>query len=962
MQKLPFGLSLLVFLSCFLSVLAAAQTTTAGKPALVRLPQKLDATTEEALKHAAIEVLHYYGNNTYLLSAFPEHIKGAIAGSVAKARPENLTAEFAEDGAGLLQLDLVAVHPDVISHLQPYLDSIGFLTDARQVEGGVTLRGKVAPAQLASLLAHPLVRNATPILEEVIPYNIEGRIAQTVTPLNAGIPGAPDLNGQGVVIGIGDGGQLSVHPDIGDRVLFSTTYYNPAWGNHPDMVAGIVAGAGNINSRHRGVACEADLIIEPSSRITYMAPTYLSQYQMSLTNNSYGPSFHCNTANKYYGSSASIDQQLFDNPSLLHVYAVGNSGLSSCNGLPTSYSSIPGGAQNAKNALSVGNLRFDRTRFIGSSAGPTLDGRLKPEIMAIGHTVTSNNRSASYSTGTGTSYAAPGVVGTLGLLTERYSALHSGSLPSGALLKAVVCNTAEDVGPQGPDFQHGFGLINGVHALAALENGEYHEGLLGPAQQYSHTLNVPAGTEQVKVLLYWPEPAGSTSNTEPTLVNDFDLRLVTPAGDTLLPWVLDAANPTQLAVRGRDSLNNIEQVTIDSPTPGNYTVIVYGRNLPLGTTDFALSCMNVQPEVMLTCPFGGEALAPGEATYIAWNASPGQSGTWKVEYKTNGGAWQTIESSIAAQQRHITWTPTQAQAELEFRVINEATGLADQTDAPVQLLGSPGSLSSSAFCNGDIQLSWPHVSGAQAYEVYRFNGTGMEVIASTTDSTIVLTSLNVGTDSLFSVAAVSPSGKTGPRAYATQKLSEIGGENCYAPLPVEWVDVQAEKEDEATIQISWTVASELNNERFEIQRRWPDSEWETIGSTTGRGSAPDAKTYLWRDTDFLIGGSTYYRIRQIDFDGSDAFSPIVVHNDQQSLIGNLLNVQENPVGNTLKVSTETNSSAMLAVINLAGQQVASFNLQPGNNHIPWPEALGNGMFILRLATPGASQSTRIFKQ
>jgi hypothetical protein len=295
-------------------------------------------------------------------------------------------------------------------------------------------------------------------------------------------------------------------------------------------------------------------------------------------------------------------------------------------------------------------------------------------------------------------------------------------------------------------------------------------------------------------------------------------------------------------------------------------------------------------------------------------------------------------------------------------VTNETTGLADQTDAPVQLLGSPGSISSSAFCNGDIQLSWPHVSGAQSYEVYRFNGTDMEVIATTVDSTIILTSLNVGTDSVFSVAAFAPSGKTGPRAYATQKLSEIGGENCYAPLPVEWVDVQAAKENEQALLVSWTVASELNNERFEIERRWPDSDWETIGSLPGRGSAGDAKTYFWRDTDFLAGGSTYYRIRQIDYDGSSALSPIVVHNDQQLLTDNLLNLQENPVGNTLKVTTSSKSTTMLAVLNLAGQQVASFDIPPGENHIPWPEALGTGMYILRVAAPGASQSIRILKQ
>ncbi len=937
-----------------------AQTTSQAKK-IVRLDGPLGTESEKALAKEGIKILHYYGDQTYLLSGQPTTVKHSPV-QLAASRSQ-LARDISAESSAEIEVDLVLAYAKAERELQNVLAKAGFKKAKEQVSGGITLTGVVAENQLKSLLEHPLILNATPVLGEAVPYNLEARIGQSVTPLNSGIPGAPNLNGQGVVLGVGDGGKLSGHPDIGDRVISSTSYYNSAWRNHPDMVSGIMASTGSVYSENRGVACEAELVIEPTSGIVYNAPTHLANFQMSITNNSYGPSFNCTSANKYYGSSASVDQQLFDNPNLIHVYAVGNSGSSSCNGLPASYGTIPGGAQVAKNTLSVGNMRFNRTRFVGSSAGPTFDGRIKPEIVAIGHNVTSNNRQGGYSTGTGTSYAAPGVAATLGLLTQRYKELNGGVLPEGALLKAIACNTAEDLGPAGPDFQHGFGLINGVKALNALNNSTYHQGSLSFNGQYAQSISTSHTTEQLKVLLYWPDQAGPTANTGATLVNNFDLQVVAPNGDTIRPWVLDPINPANVAVRGIDTLNNIEQVTIPNPTQGTYQILVNGVHLPYGSTDYVLSWVVEEPEVMLTCPYGGESINPFEDMYIGWEASSGQAGTWKIEYNVDGGAWQTIQAGIANAVRNIVWSPPVENSNLSFRVTNESSLLSDETNSPTFALAAPATITGESFCDGGIALNWSPVNSATSYEVYKFDGSEMELVSTVSDTFINLQNLSAGVDSLFTVAAVSPSGKTSQRAFAVAQKSEVDGAGCLAPLPVEWVAVGA-AQDGDYIKVSWTVAAELNNERFEVLRSDNGHDWSSIATVAGRGDAQTAKTYSFLDQDVRAGGITYYQIQQVDFDGQSDLSDIVAyeHVQQAGESSTSVTLIENPITSELRLQSTAANPLTVSLYDLSGKECGVFQLSSGENSYAWPSGLGAGMYLLEAKTNSGVESLKLVKR
>ena len=125
------------------------------------------------------------------------------------------------------------------------------------------------------------------------------------------------------------------------------------------------------------MAPEATLLMQKTSLITYYAEDYVTDYNMVLTNNSYGTSFNCNTNGAYNYTSQNLDWQLREFPHLLHVFAAGNSGRKTCTTYPEGYRTVLRYYQSAKNVLTVGSTQEDRSIWASSSRGPVRDGRLK---------------------------------------------------------------------------------------------------------------------------------------------------------------------------------------------------------------------------------------------------------------------------------------------------------------------------------------------------------------------------------------------------------------------------------------------------------------------------------------------------------------------------------------------------------------------------------------------------------
>jgi hypothetical protein len=600
----------------------------------------------------------------------------------------------------------------------------------------------------------PFISSLAPIHLEDILLNYNNRAIHSVQSLSADV--GRNLRGKNLIIGIGDNADPSGHIDLAGKLILRTDEPVDYHGTH---TSGTIAGGGILNPMYTGMAPGAHLVVNDFSNIIVNSPTYVTDYNMPLTSNSYfnGES-GCPGDGDYNVLSYYVDSQMLALPKLLHVFAAGNDGPFDCSPFPVTFGTIKSGFQTGKNILTVGSI--DNALYTigyGSSHGPTNDGRIKPELVAGGVNITSTIPVNSYDTYTGTSMACPTVAGILALITERYRQLNGGAYPDGALLKTLVTNGAVDLGNPGPDFTYGFGMINGRTTVEALEQHHYFTGSVSNNTSQQFTIpSVPSGAFQIKIMLYWPD-APSISVSPVSLVNDLDLTVTEPSGTIHLPMVLDhtPADVNNNAIEGADHINNIEQVLVNNPSAGNYTIIVNGLSVPQGPQPFYIAYEVIQPSVSVEYPFGGETWVPGQTENIRWNAYGGDPNGFTLEFSNDGGSsWNTIDNAIPSAARSYSWTvPAVVSNKALMRITRNTTGYSDTSDYPFTILGQPG-LTVTNTCPGYAQLNWNKVAGADSYDILQFSGDSMGVIAHTTDTAFLATPLKKDSSYWFSVRAV----------------------------------------------------------------------------------------------------------------------------------------------------------------------------------------------------------------
>ncbi len=95
--------------------------------------------------------------------------------------------------------------------------------------------------------------------------------------------------------------------------------------------------------------------------------------------------------------------------------------------------------------------------------------------------------------------------------------------------------------------------------------------------------------------------------------------------------------------------------------------------------------------------------------------------------------------------------------------------------------------------------------------------------------------------------------------------------NCLQILPVEWLSLEIQVINDKIAQLKWQTATEINNDYFEIQRSKDGVSWEYVGEVKGSGTTNHIKNYQFNDMNPLVEQS-YYRIKQVDYDGAFDFS------------------------------------------------------------------------------------------
>ncbi|WP_025764281.1 S8 family serine peptidase [Dyadobacter tibetensis] len=706
-----------------------------GQLLVIQFEQMPDSVVRNAMRAEGVELLDYIPNR-----AFSAYVKGELSLSLLQRHKVRavfpLAAEQKLDPDLLLSLTdqdtaiEVWVSPVSVLSLEEFRASLkkeGFSLLPDPVDHAAIVSVRLVPDEILRLAALPLVQfiQAAPGPDEAINdksiANSRANVLRSVT------TGGRNLTGAGVVVGVGDDSNPFQHVDFTGRII---NHAGVSAGRHGVHVMGTLAGAGLQNERYTGYAPKATMVVQYFGKIFSYAPSYVADYGMVLTNNSYGADVNnCETFGKYDLYSQILDQQAFDMPHLQHVFAAGNSGSITCAQYPSGFGNVLGGYQASKNVLTVGNSTSAGVVNGMSSRGPVRDGRLKPEIMAQGTLVSSSVPTDTYVSSTGTSMASPAVSGGLTLLYQRYRQLNGGQNPKNGLMKALICNGATDLGNAGPDYKYGFGWMNLVRSLQILESAQFRNDSVSHGQQKSVSVSIPANTAQLKVMLYWNDPAASTLSAQ-ALVNNLDLTVTTPAGEIKRPLVLSSnpGNVNDLATEGVDNLNNIEQVVLNQPAPGNYTFTISGTSIAQNPRQAYFLVYDAVPvSTVLTFPIGKEKLVGNEPVQIAWDAFGDAVSTYQVQYSTNlGTSWTTIGSAnLPASTRQLEWTvPNIVSDQVQVRVIQNGSGVSS-TSETFTILGQPVISLAAAQSEGYMGIEWTSVTGATDYEVMLLEGDEM---------------------------------------------------------------------------------------------------------------------------------------------------------------------------------------------------------------------------------------------
>lgn len=117
------------------------------------------------------------------------------------------------------------------------------------------------------------------------------------------------------------------------------------------------------------------------------------------------------------------------------------------------------------------------------------------------------------------------------------------------------------------------------------------------------------------------------------------------------------------------------------------------------------------------------------------------------------------------------------------------------------------------------------------------------------------------------------------------------------PLPIEMTASLRVYLDEKAAILSWRTDTETNNAGFEIQRGKDGISWERIGWQVGQGTTTSPHSYIYKDTKPLLGTS-YYRLKQVDFDGNFEYSSAV----SLRYIPTVVEISPNPVKGIFQVN------------------------------------------------------------
>lgn len=196
--------------------------------------------------------------------------------------------------------------------------------------------------------------------------------------------------------------------------------------------------------------------------------------------------------------------------------------------------------------------------------------------------------------------------------------------------------------------------------------------------------------------------------------------------------------------------------------------------------------------------------------------------------------------------------------------------------------------------------------------------------------------------------------------FSTNFVTFGAGDANNNSLPVELTFFTADNNG-SRVDLKWQTASEKNNDFFEVQRSFDGKDFEVIGIVEGAGDSKETIDYAFKDYSPLTGDS-YYRLRQVDYDGVFEYSEVVKIN--RELASDLVAVPNPTQSQNIKLRLSgfhADQKIQVAIFDMQGRRHYQAVHDPSdfNQPLPIDKELNSGIYIVDVKQGNIRKKVRL---
>ncbi|WP_347158155.1 T9SS type A sorting domain-containing protein [Pontibacter chitinilyticus] len=466
--------------------------------------------------------------------------------------------------------------------------------------------------------------------------------------------------------------------------------------------------------------------------------------------------------------------------------------------------------------------------------------------------------------------------------------------------------------------------------------------------------NVDPTTTTIKITITGPDVTKVVTAASASICvgTSTSISVATQSGYTYKVFLKGTTTQVGASIAGDGT---VKSVSTGNLAAGTYTYTVQvssGTTTTTCTTNLTQEAtVQATNGVATTVSAGTDKTVCGTSTTLSGSDPAPGTGKWMVTGPntptiTNVNSATTAVSGLVSGTYQFTWTVT---SNCSSTTTVTAATVNITVNCPA-LYNVAGPKNYDAYRNDDVLATVSDadggVIGAQKVSGSLPPGTTLN----TTTGAITVSSASALTAGVytFTIRTTDAKGKTTDSPLTIRINSPTDA--LVVPLPVELAYFNALREN-GFVVLQWITASEKDNLKFVVERSLNGTDFKAIGEVAGSGNSNQVIKYKFEDKE-ILPQTVYYRLKQVDFDGTVTPSKVISVTAAQ-VTATALKAYPNPFHTNLSViiSAETSEAAQLLLLDLHGAVVLKqkLNLQKGVNECELPlSGVSSGMYILKM--------------